>query len=193
LSAAELRGWLKSRLPDYMIPSDFVALVQMPLTPNGKVDRKRLPAPDASRDAGDTEYVAPRDAVEEVLAAIWAEVLGVERVGVNDNFFALGGHSLLATRVVSRVRESLRVQVPLRAVFESPTVAELAPATAAHESQPGATAKIARIIVRMKNMSAEEKRRMLTQRKAQTFAPAPNPVAAAGELTAAPTDAALVN
>ncbi|MBV9773259.1 MAG: AMP-binding protein, partial [Gemmatimonadetes bacterium] len=121
-SAAELRAHLSARLPDYMVPSAFVLLDSLPLTPNGKVDRRALPAPE---QGSDTEYVAPRTATEEVLAGIWAEVLGVERVGVEENFFELGGHSLLATQVVSRARQAFGVEVPLRALFEAPTVAEL--------------------------------------------------------------------
>jgi len=98
----------------------------LPLTENGKVDRKALPAPDGSRPELEKQYVAPRTAVEEVLAGIWSEVLGVERVGVADNFFELGGHSLLATQVISRVREAFRVELPLSELFERATVRELA-------------------------------------------------------------------
>ncbi|HEX8903318.1 MAG TPA: amino acid adenylation domain-containing protein, partial [Longimicrobiaceae bacterium] len=121
--ADALRAHLRRSLPDYMVPGAFVFLDALPLTPNGKLDRKALPAPEA---ASDTEKATPRTPVEEVLAEVWAEVLRVERVGVRDNFFDLGGHSLLATRVVSRIREVFGVEPPLRALFESPTVAELA-------------------------------------------------------------------
>ncbi|HEX7238904.1 MAG TPA: amino acid adenylation domain-containing protein, partial [Longimicrobiaceae bacterium] len=123
-SAGELRGFLRERLPEYMVPSAFVALEAFPLTPSGKVDRRALPAPDSA--PGEAAALAPRTPTQEVLAGIWAEVLGVERVGAGDDFFALGGHSLLATRVVSRVREGLGADVPVRALFEAPTVAELA-------------------------------------------------------------------
>jgi acyl carrier protein len=124
-SAGRLRARLKERLPDYMIPSAFVFLDSLPLLPSGKVDRRALPAPGAAR-ADVATYVAPRTPVEETLAALWADLLRVERVGVEDNFFDLGGHSLLATQLVPRVRESLGVDVPLRGMFESPTVAALA-------------------------------------------------------------------
>ncbi|HEX2093151.1 MAG TPA: amino acid adenylation domain-containing protein, partial [Longimicrobiaceae bacterium] len=118
-----LREHLRGRLPEHMLPAAFVALDALPLTLTGKVDRRVLPAPDAPPDTGHT---APRTPVQEVLAGIWAEVLGRERVGVGEDFFALGGHSLLATRVVSRVREALGVELPVRALFEAPTVARLA-------------------------------------------------------------------
>ncbi|MGB8510581.1 MAG: amino acid adenylation domain-containing protein, partial [Pyrinomonadaceae bacterium] len=122
--AAELRAYLKSRLPHYMIPAAFVLLEALPLTANGKIDRQRLPAPDAPRT--DAAYDAPRTSTEELLTGIWQGVLGMERIGVRDNFFDLGGHSLLATQVVSRIRESFQLEVPLRALFECPTVRELA-------------------------------------------------------------------
>jgi amino acid adenylation domain-containing protein len=125
--AAALRAHLAERLPEYMIPSAFVHLDAFPVNPNGKLDRKALPAPELA-SSEDESYVAPRTPVEEVLAGIWAEVLGVARLGVHDEFFELGGHSLLATRVVSSVREVFGVELPLRALFEGPTVAEMAKA-----------------------------------------------------------------
>lgn len=107
-----------------MVPSAFVVLEALPLTPNGKVDRRALPVPEGRPEIAG--YVAPRTPVEEVLASIWAEVLGLDRVGIHDNFFELGGHSLLATRIVARVRDSLAVELPLRALFEeTATVHEL--------------------------------------------------------------------
>ncbi|HEX7181365.1 MAG TPA: non-ribosomal peptide synthase/polyketide synthase, partial [Thermoanaerobaculia bacterium] len=124
--ARELRDWLAARLPEPMIPALFQLLAALPLTPNGKVDRAALPTPEAPAATAGGEALAPRTAVEELLAAAWAEVLGVERVGIHDDFFALGGHSLLATRLVSRVRKVLGVEVPVRSLFEHPTVARLA-------------------------------------------------------------------
>ncbi|HYO13129.1 MAG TPA: amino acid adenylation domain-containing protein, partial [Thermoanaerobaculia bacterium] len=122
-----LRSFLKDLLPDYMIPAAFVDLPALPLTDHGKVDRRALPEPVAAPlAAGDAEPSAPRTPVEELVAGIWSEVLAVETVGRDDNFFDLGGHSLLATRVVSRLRETLGADVSLREVFEAPTVAELA-------------------------------------------------------------------
>ena len=124
VSAAELRQHLKAELPEYMIPSAFVELQAIPLTPNGKVDRRALPAPEGAV-AGDV-YVAPRTAAEEIVAGIWSEVLGERHVGVHDNFFDLGGHSLLAMQVISRVRDAFAVELPLRNFFEAPTPAEVA-------------------------------------------------------------------
>ncbi|HEY0022712.1 MAG TPA: non-ribosomal peptide synthase/polyketide synthase [Longimicrobium sp.] len=124
VEAEELREHLRRSLPEYMVPAAFVVLDALPLTPNGKLDRKALPAPDYAAQAD--QYLAPRTPAEEVLAGIWAEVLRLEQVGVTESFFELGGHSLLATRVVSAVREAFGVELPLRALFEGPTVAELA-------------------------------------------------------------------
>jgi acyl-coenzyme A synthetase/AMP-(fatty) acid ligase/acyl carrier protein len=124
-SITELRSWLGSQLPDYMVPSAWVVLESLPLTPNGKVDRKALPAPEGGRQVR-APFVAPRGALEELISGIWSEVLGIERVGVHDNFFELGGHSLLATQAVSRLGEALEIEVPLRRMFEVPTVARLA-------------------------------------------------------------------
>ncbi|HKH49694.1 MAG TPA: amino acid adenylation domain-containing protein, partial [Thermoanaerobaculia bacterium] len=123
-TAGDLRGFVGESLPEYMVPSAFVMLPALPLTPNGKVDRKALPEPE--RAAADREFVAPRTPVEEMLAGVWCEVLGLERVGVDASFFELGGHSLLATQVISRVRGLFGVELPLRDLFEAPTVAALA-------------------------------------------------------------------
>ncbi|WP_223636166.1 non-ribosomal peptide synthetase [Corallococcus sp. EGB] len=124
IEAQVLRTRLRQRLPEYMVPGTVVVLEALPLNANGKVDRKALPEPDAP--ASVSTYEAPRTALEAKLAAIWAEVLRVPRVGVQDDFFALGGHSLLATQVVSRVRTETGVELPLRALFEAPSVASLA-------------------------------------------------------------------
>ncbi|WP_392535132.1 amino acid adenylation domain-containing protein [Nostoc sp. C117] len=122
----ELRQFLKAKLPDYMVPNAFVMLESMPLTPNGKVDRRALPAPDLHSERTE-KYVAPRTPIEEMLAQIWSQVLKVEQVSIHDNFFELGGHSLLATQVLSRIRDRFKVQLPLHELFNTPTIAELAP------------------------------------------------------------------
>jgi amino acid adenylation domain-containing protein len=122
--AGDLRAHLTQSLPEYMVPSSFVALQALPLTPNGKIDRRALPAPEGRAGVG--EYVAPRTLTEQTLASVWCEVLKLERAGIDDNFFELGGHSLLATRVMARVRDAFQIELPLRALFEAPTLRELA-------------------------------------------------------------------
>jgi len=121
-----LREHLEEKLPDYMIPASFVLLDALPLTANGKVDRRALPAPDETRPEHGSDFVAPSTPIEELLGRLWAELLGIESVGMRDDFFALGGHSLLATRLVSRIRESFGVELPVRSLFETPTVRDLA-------------------------------------------------------------------
>jgi amino acid adenylation domain-containing protein len=122
----ELRKLAESKLPDYMVPSAFVILDRWPLTANGKVDRTALPAPDGRAASAAGDFVTPRTPEEEILVAIWADVLGFERVGIEDNFFSLGGHSLLATQVISRVREAFSVELQVRTIFQQPTIAGLA-------------------------------------------------------------------
>ena len=120
-----LRGYLKARLPDYMVPACFVQLASLPLTPNGKLDRGSLPAPEWGSGSV-AARVAPRGAVEAALCSLFGEVLGISAVGIHDDFFDLGGHSLLATQLVSRIRDALDVELPLRLLFDTPTVAGLA-------------------------------------------------------------------
>jgi amino acid adenylation domain-containing protein len=130
-----LRNFLKQQLPEYMVPVIFVMLEVLPLTPNGKVDRRALPVPDTSLSDCEVDIVLPRTTTEELLARIWKEILGLKQVGIHNNFFELGGHSLLATQVISRVRETCAVDVPLRCLFESPTIAALSQVIdAAHNS-----------------------------------------------------------
>ncbi|MBO1055966.1 MAG: amino acid adenylation domain-containing protein [Dolichospermum sp. JUN01] len=125
-TVSELRQFLKAKLPEYMVPNAFVILDSLPLTPNGKIDHRALPAPDLHREFKH-KYVAPRTPVEEMLAQIWAQVLKVEQVGIEDNFFTFGGHSLLATQLVSHIRNIFQVELPLRELFAAPTIAELMP------------------------------------------------------------------
>jgi surfactin family lipopeptide synthetase C len=153
---SELRSFLKSKLPEYMAPSDFVVLQSLPLTPNGKVDRRALPTPDRNRADLQETFVAPRTLAEQVTAGIWAEVLKLEKVGIHDNFFDLGGHSLLATQVVSRIRAAFQVELPLRSLFEKPTVVGLAEAimqSLADNAEPNRTADI---LTRIESLSDEE-------------------------------------
>jgi amino acid adenylation domain-containing protein len=127
LSVEVLRRYMRELLPDYMVPSAFVFMKDLPLTRNGKLDRDALPEPEPERsDARQSRAAAPRTLVEEILVGIWAEVLHIERVSIGDNFFQLGGHSLLATQLISRVREAFKIDLPLRSLFETSTVAELA-------------------------------------------------------------------
>jgi amino acid adenylation domain-containing protein/FkbH-like protein len=126
VSADELRRFAREALPEYMVPPAFVFLDALPLTPNGKVDRKALPIPELERPDTGVEFAEPGSLVEEQLAAIWREVLGLERVSARDNFFELGGHSLLAIQVISRVREKLKVELPLFSLFDAPTIQQLA-------------------------------------------------------------------
>nr|QEO74872.1 condensation domain-containing protein [uncultured bacterium] len=121
----ELRSFLREKLPDYMLPAAFEYLENLPLTANGKIDRRALPAPDQTRPELGT-YVAPRTPIEEILASLWSRLFAVTRVGVNDDFFALGGHSLLATQLISSVRAAFMIEIPLATLFEYPTIAEFA-------------------------------------------------------------------
>jgi amino acid adenylation domain-containing protein len=126
VSIIELRDFLSTKLPEYMIPSAFVLLESLPLTPNGKLDRLALPQPESTRQELAQAFISSRNPVEEMLAGIWSQVLGVKEVGIYDNFFELGGHSLLATQVIQRSRQAFKIDLPLRCLFESPTVAKLA-------------------------------------------------------------------
>jgi amino acid adenylation domain-containing protein len=139
---AELRGWLRERLPEHMVPTAFMALEAFPLTPSGKTDRRALPAPEY-RESG-AGYVAPRGEMEEGLVKIWEEVLRRSPVGVHDNFFDLGGHSLLVMQVVARVRTTFGVELPIPALFEQPTVAGLAALLAERQAAPRRTGPIKR-------------------------------------------------
>jgi amino acid adenylation domain-containing protein len=152
----ELRQFLRQRLPEHMVPSVFVWLEKLPLTPNGKVDRRSLPSPEESWLAEDRAYEARPTPTEEVVAAIWAEVLRRELVGLHDNFFDLGGHSLLATQVISRVREWFQVELPLRALFEAPTVAGLALALVQVQSEQLANEELAQMLAEVEQLSEDQ-------------------------------------
>lgn len=126
LTLSELRDFLRARLPDYMVPATFVSLEKLPLTPNGKVDRLSLPAPDESNTFRDDARAAPRTEMEKTVAGILERLLNLEHVDVEENFFSLGGHSLLGAQLVARLRDTFGIEMPLRVIFEAPTVCELA-------------------------------------------------------------------
>ena len=125
-AASALRQFLRRTLPDPMVPATFVFIERMPLTPNGKIDRKALPAPDGAAPRRETNFTAPRNEIETAIAQVWSEVLGRPGIGVDDNFFDLGGHSLIATRIAARLRAQFKIEIALRKLFELPTVAALA-------------------------------------------------------------------
>ena len=147
LKTAAVRSWLKDRLPEYMVPAMVVELDEFPLNPSGKIDRKRLPIPELA--IGHTEYVAPRNSTEQDLCAIWEDVLKLDRIGIHASFFDLGGHSLLATQMVSRIPRVFGVELPVRTLFEAPTIAELAlkiteHTTAVSDATPAPAASVAK-------------------------------------------------
>jgi acyl carrier protein len=174
----ELRAYLKKSLPDYMIPSTFITREALLLTPSGKIDRRALAALENKNGHDVEQYEAPRDPTEEKLANIWAAVLRIERVGIRDNFFELGGHSLLATQLVSRIRTAFKVELPLRDLFEWPTIAELALVIKEFEniSKNGAANIITRnphgeaeeLLTRIDKLSDEDVDSLLRQALAET-------------------------
>lgn len=152
---ADLQQFLSARLPAYMVPSLFIPLRELPLTPGGKVDRRALPLPDTGMHAA-VASVPPRTPVEYELARLWQETLRVERVGIFDNFFALGGHSLLATQLLARVRSAFQVELPLRLLFEQPTIAGLAQALAQHQATLEEQARLDALLADIEALSDEE-------------------------------------
>jgi amino acid adenylation domain-containing protein len=161
-TARGLRGWLGEHLPAYMVPSAVVFLPALPLMPNGKVDRGALPAPEQDRPDLDRPYLAPRDELEEEIAAIWSSVLGLERIGVQDDFFALGGHSLLATRIIARIRGAIGAPLPLHILFEHPTVEGLANAVR-EERRRSEESELAGLLTELEALSDEEAQDLLKE------------------------------
>ncbi len=166
LVTSELQRWMRNKLPEYMVPASFVPLASIPLTPNGKVDRAALASDQMKAEVG-RPFVAPRDETEQTIADIWSEVLHVDKVGAYDHFFELGGHSLLGAQVISRLRRSFQVEIPLRALFEEPTVAELAVAVQKAKAsgavirtpliaKPRTSPVRNKLIARLKDLSDEE-------------------------------------
>ncbi|MNW26218.1 Linear gramicidin synthase subunit D [compost metagenome] len=166
LTVTELRSHLSSLLPDYMIPSAFVFLEALPLTGNGKVDVKALPEPDAQRPDLQHSYTAPSGPTEEKLAALWQEVLGIERVGAEDNFFELGGHSLLATRLISRIRDTFSTDVGLHKLFELPTVSMLAMHIDSLMFEGADAALMTELLDELEGFSEEELQQLLLEQAA---------------------------
>jgi acyl carrier protein len=156
LTTSELRKYLAEKLPDYMVPSAFVLLDSLPLSHNAKVDRRALPLPDAARPNLETSYVAPSTPAEQVVAGIWSNLLGVERVGVHDNFFELGGHSLLATRLAYKIEEEFRVQIGLRALFQAPTVSGVVNSIVESFGDREIVDEIARTITEVDQLDADQ-------------------------------------
>lgn len=159
----ELRGHLGEKLPNYMSPSVFMALDSMPLTRNGKLDRNALPAADNFRPALSTAYVAPRNPTESRLAGIWADVLCVDCVGVEDNFFDLGGHSLSATRIISRVIKSFQLKLPVNALFQSPTIGDMAAVILQNQRKQATEEDLARILNDLDSLSEAEAEQILAR------------------------------
>jgi acyl carrier protein len=158
-----LRAFLKERLPEYMVPSAFVALERLPLSPNGKVDRRALPVPGESRPPAKV-FIAPRTRAEELLAGIFGQVLRLKRVSVEDDFFDLGGHSLLATGVVARIRDAFGIELPVRGLFEAPSVAQLA-ALVARALETRAGTDLGQVLAQVEQLSDEEVAKMLAVSK----------------------------
>ena len=152
-NVSDLRSHIKERLPDYMIPSAFVYLDALPLTSHGKIDRRALPAPDAERPALAQAFIEPQTPAEKSLASIWTRLLGINRIGINDNYFELGGDSLLATQLASQVRSVFEVELPLVELFRYPTLAEMS--TSIEEA----------IIEQMEDISDEEAEQLLLPQK----------------------------
>ena len=161
VTASALRVFLSEKLPEYMIPSSFVVLDAMPVTPIGKVDRSALPAPSRTRPELNTIFVAPRTLCEKELAQVWAEILTLDRVGIHDNFFDLGGHSLMAARIVSRVIKTFQVEVRLQALFAAPTVAEMAAVITEHQAKKLGEQDLDRILAELESLSEDEATKLL--------------------------------
>jgi amino acid adenylation domain-containing protein len=161
VAVGELRSFLRAKLPEYMLPSRFVMMGALPLTANGKLDRRALPEPDWARPELERAYVAPRTPVEEELARLWQELLKVERVGIHDNFFGLGGHSLLLTQLASRIRSAFHVELPLRILFDVPTITEMTLAVAEKQVEREDSAAIAQMLGNLSQLSPDEVKALL--------------------------------
>jgi acyl carrier protein len=156
LRVSELRNFLKAKLPSYMVPAAFELIEVIPLMPNGKLDRRALPAPQPSRPDLDETFVAPASALEKLLANAWKAILKLEQIGVHDNFFELGGHSLLAARVVANLRPALDVELNMVDIFRAPTIAGLAALLSSHEAARESESELAALFAEMTELTDEE-------------------------------------
>ena len=161
VTAREMRNHLRDRLPEYMLPSWFVVLNSLPLTSTGKINRKALPPPTNENLGPEQEYVAPRSPTEEIVAAIFAELLHVDRIGILDDFFECGGHSLLAIQLASRLRETFQVEVALRTIFDDPTAAGVAAALLEEADERLRIERTAELMVRLAAASDDQAETML--------------------------------
>jgi amino acid adenylation domain-containing protein len=167
LHPSSFRDFLADKLPEYMIPSAFVTLPTLPLNPNGKVDRKLLPAPDWTQGERDQPFVAPRTPLEQELAALWSELLGVAQIGIYDNFFALGGHSLLLTQLASRIRANFQADISLRTLFNIPTIEEMTLAIAAAHVEQEDVGAVDELLAELADLDADEIAALLAAESAQ--------------------------
>jgi acyl carrier protein len=162
-TTTNLRTFFKNRLPDYMIPSTFITLEKMPVTSTGKINRRELPQPGSSRPELGISYAAPRTSVETELERIWASVLYLNHVGINDNFFDLGGHSLAASRVISRVIQTFQLELPIKALFDAPSVAEMAAIITQHQAKRASDTELAQMLREVEAMTEEEAQRRVDE------------------------------
>ncbi|HLF04848.1 MAG TPA: non-ribosomal peptide synthetase [Dehalococcoidia bacterium] len=176
-SVSALRRALAQKLPSYMVPAAFVTLEALPLLPNGKINRLALPAPDRTRPELAAPFIAPRTPEEEQLAKIWAQVLGLEQVGVDDDFLELGGDSLLATQVISRVIKAFNVDLPLRTLFSVPTVAQMTVVVAQHQAQQASPEDVERLLAELEALSEEQASQLLASKVAGPHQGRPSPKA----------------
>jgi len=161
ISTEDLRAFIELKLPDYMVPARFIFLDALPVSPNGKIDRKALPVPGRLRPALDTPFVAGRTLLEKDLTQIWGEVLDLDQIGIHDNFLDLGGNSLAATRIVSRVIARFQIETPLRTLFQSPTVAEMAVVISEYQDKKLGNKDLAKILDELESLGEEEARRLV--------------------------------
>jgi amino acid adenylation domain-containing protein len=167
LTPGELRDHIKERLPSYMLPAAFVLLEQFPLTHNGKIDLKALPLPGEVSLEPEQTYVAPRNSVEEMVVGIWSQLLGVKRVGVNDNFFALGGNSIFAIQLMSRLNKSFHLDLQLRLIYDNPTPEALATTIVQAQAEQADAAELNRLLAELEELSEDEARSMLAEKTVQ--------------------------